>query len=216
MENAGKALLGRHLLQRRAGIGHRDEAVAGLVLADRLRHAIVEIILHRVRLGGAAGFAGDDEQRLLDVDCLLHRTHLRRIGGVEHAQFGKARLLREGLRQHFRPEARAAHAEHDGVGEFLALHALRKILVVGDIGFGRAVEPAEPFVLVIAGPDRFVLLPQPANFRGRAPFLRALGHGLAEPVAERKLLRIDAAGERRQRACAPPRRRACRQHRQTV
>ncbi len=36
VEDARKALLGRDLLQRRAGIGHRDEAVAGLVGADRL------------------------------------------------------------------------------------------------------------------------------------------------------------------------------------
>ena len=64
MEDAGKALLGRDLLQRRAGIGDRDEAMAGLVRADRLRDAIEEIILHHVRLGGAAGLAGDDEQRL--------------------------------------------------------------------------------------------------------------------------------------------------------
>jgi hypothetical protein len=33
-----KALLGRDLLQRRAGIGHGDEAVAGLVGADGLGH----------------------------------------------------------------------------------------------------------------------------------------------------------------------------------
>ena len=55
------------------------------------------------------------------------------------------------------PEARSAHAEHDGIGEFLALHPLGKILVVGDVGLGGdAVEPAQPFVLVGAGPDRLV------------------------------------------------------------
>ena len=36
VENAREALLGRDLLQRRAGIGHRDETMAGLVGADAL------------------------------------------------------------------------------------------------------------------------------------------------------------------------------------
>ena len=195
MEGTGKALPGCHLLQRRAGIGHRDEAVAGLVLANRLCHAVVEIILHRIRLGGAAGLAGYDEQRLGDIDRLLHRAYLRRIGGIEHVQLRKARLSRKSFRQHFGPEARSAHAEHDSIGEFLPLHAARKILVVGDVGFPCAVEPAEPFVLVIAGPHRLVLLPQPANFRRGTPIFRAFRHGLAEPVAKRKGLRVNAISE---------------------
>ena len=114
----------RRLLQRRAGIGDRNEAMAGLDLRpDRLRDALVEIILHRVRFGGAAGLAGDDEHGVGDVDPGLHRPDLRRIGGIQHVQLREAGLLAEGLGQHLRPEARSAHAEHDGVGEFLALHA---------------------------------------------------------------------------------------------
>ena len=174
VEDAGKALLGRDLLQRRAGIGDGDEAMAGLVLADGLGDAIEEIILHHVRLGGAAGFAGDDEQRVGEIDLLLHRAHLRGIGRIEHVQLREAGFLREGFRQHFRPEARSAHAEHDGVAEILPLHAAGKILVVGDVGGGRAVQPAQPFVLVVIGPDRFVLLPQAADRRRRAPVLGAL------------------------------------------
>ena len=196
VEDAGKALLGRNLLQRRAGIGDGDEAMTGLVLADRFGDAIEEIILHRVRLGGAAGFAGDDEQRVGEIDRILHRAHLRGIGGIEHVQLREAGFFGERFRQHFRPEARSAHAEHDGIAEILSLHAAGKILVVGDVGGRGAVQPAQPFVLVVTGPDRFVLLPQAADCRRCAPILGALLHGLPDAVAERELLPVDAAAER--------------------
>ncbi|MGY4314565.1 hypothetical protein ACVWW1_003892 [Bradyrhizobium sp. JR3.5] len=196
VEDTGKALLDRDLLQRRAGVGHRDEAMAGLVLADRLGHPVEEIVLHHVRLGRAARFGGDDEQRLGDVDILLHRAHLRRIGGVEHVQPREAGLVREGLRQHLRPEARSAHAEHNGVGEVLALHALGEILVVGDVGGRGAGQPAQPFVLVIAGPDRLVLVPEPSDLGRRTPFLGAFLDRLLDAGAERQLLMVDAAAER--------------------
>ena len=111
-----KALLGRDLLQRRSGIGHRDEALAGLLGADRLGDAGEEIILHDVRLGGAAGLAGDDEQRVGDVDRSLHGADLRGIGRIQHVQFRETGLACKGLRQHFRPQARSAHPEHHGVG----------------------------------------------------------------------------------------------------
>ena len=133
---------------------------------------------------------------LREIDRLFHRAHLRGIGGIEHVQFRKAGLLREGLRQHFRPEARSAHAEHDRIAEILSLHAPRKILVIGDVGCRRAVQPAQPFVLVVIGPDRFVLLPQPADRRRSAPVLGAFLDGLPDAVAECELLPVDAAAER--------------------
>ena len=195
VEDAGKTLLGRDLLQRRAGIGHRDEAVAGLVGADGLGHPREEIILHRVGLGGAAGFAGDDEHGVGEVDRGLQGADLRGIGRIQHMQFREAGLLREGLRQHFRTEARSAHAEHHGVGEVLPLHALRIILVIGDIGSRGAVEPAQPFVFVAAAPDRFVVLPEPADFCRCAPVLGGLLDRLGDGAAELQLLAVDAAAE---------------------
>ena len=126
----------------------------------------------------------------------FHRSHLRRIGGIQHVQLREAGLSGKGFRQHFRPEARSAHAEHHGVGEFLPLHALRKILVVGDIGGGRATQPAQPFVLVVAGPDRLVLLPEFSDFCRSTPFLGALLDRLGDAGAERQLLPVDAAAER--------------------
>ena len=78
-------------------------------------------------------------------------------------QFREAGLPGEGFRQHFRTQARSAHAEHDGIAEILSLHALGKVLVIGDVGGGRAVQPAQPFVLVVIAPDRLVLVPEPAD-----------------------------------------------------
>jgi hypothetical protein len=79
--------------------------------------AVEEIILHHVRLGGAAGLAGNDEQSPGEIDIGFHRAHLCRIGGVEHVQ-GKPDFLANVSASTW-AEARAAHAEHDGVGEFV-------------------------------------------------------------------------------------------------
>ena len=46
-----------------------------------------------------------------------------------------------------------------------------------------------------SGPDRFVVLPEPADLGRGAPFLGALLDGLAEIGAERQLLAVDAAAE---------------------
>ena len=195
VEDARKTLFGRDLLQRRAGIGHRDETMPGLLGADRLGDAGEEIILHHVRLGGAAGFAGDDEDGVGEVDLRLQAAHLRRIGGIEHMQFREAGLLRKGLGQYFRPEARSAHAEHDGIAEILPFHAMGIILVIGDVGCGRTVEPAQPFVLVGSGPHRFVVLPEPSDFRRGSPlFGRALDR-LADIAAEAERLPVEPCAE---------------------
>ena len=195
VENPREALFGRRLLQRRAGIGHRDEAMSGLAGANRLGNAIEEIVLHRVGLGGAAGFAGDDEQSFGDIDGFFHRADLYGIGRIQHVQFREAGFLRKSFRQHLGAQARSAHAEHDGVGEGLPLHAPRKILVVGDIGVACAVQPAQPLVLILAGPDRSVLPPQPSDFPRCAPFLGAVVDGLSELGAKGKILLVDTAAE---------------------
>src|SRR5581483_9543446 len=77
------------------------------------------------------------------------------------------------------------------IGEVLSLHASRIIFVIGDVGLRRAVEPAEPFVLVISGPYRLVLAPEPPDLGLGAPFLAALVHRLLDRVAKREFLRIN-------------------------
>ena len=69
------------------------------------------------------------------------------------------------------------------------------ILVIGDVGRGRAVQPAQPFVLVGAGPDRFVVLPEPADFRRGAPVFGRLLDRLADIAAERQRLPVEACAE---------------------
>src|SRR6516225_3768410 len=80
IEDPGIVELLGGLLERGAGIGHRDEAMSGLHRGpDGLSDAIVEIILHRVRLGRPAGLAGHDEHGLGDVDLGLRCAHLGRV-----------------------------------------------------------------------------------------------------------------------------------------
>jgi hypothetical protein len=137
-------------------------------------------------------FAGDDEQRVGKIDRRLQGADLRRIGRVEHMQLRETGLRGEGFRQHFGPQARSAHAEHHGVVEILALHAVRIIHVVGDIGRRRAVEPAQPLVLVGPAPDRLVALPEPADLSRCAPLFGRLLDGLSDIAAKLQLLAVDA------------------------
>ena len=64
-----------------------------------LLHALEEILLVNVRLEGAAGFAGDDEERLGEVDFLFDVLDLRRVGGVKNVQAREAWSLPEGERE---------------------------------------------------------------------------------------------------------------------
>ena len=85
-------------------------------------HPFEEILLEDIRFERGAGFAGDDEQRLGQIDFVFERLDLRRIGGIEHVQFGEAGDLAEGHRQNFRAQARSAHAQQQNVGEASALY----------------------------------------------------------------------------------------------
>ena len=116
---------------------------------------------------------------------------------VQDVQFRESGLLVEGLRQHLGSQARSAHPEHHRVGKMLSLDAVGEVLVIGDISGGGAAQPAEPFVLVVPGPDRFVVLPEPAYLARRAPGLRARLDRLAELAAQCQLLPVDAAAEHR-------------------
>ena len=91
---------------------------------------------------------------------------------------GEAAALAERLGQHFRPEAGAAHAEQQHVGEAglpsprpgTPAAACRSAMPVID-----DVEPGEPLGLVLAGPQRGVARPQlraPCRPRASRPGLR--------------------------------------------
>ena len=96
---------------------------------------------------------------------------LRGIGAVQHVETRPTGLLPEGLAQHFRPEARSAHAEQHDLGETAPLHLGREALQPSDIGklLLNDVHPADPFILVCPGPQRFVARPKTANASLLAP-----------------------------------------------
>ena len=120
-EDVAEAIGLGDLLHLRSGIGDGDEAAARFVRADGLLHALEEILLENVGLERGAGLAGDDEQGLRQIDFVFERLDLRRIGGIEHVQFGEAGDLAEGLAQHFGAKTGSAHAEQQDIGEVFLL-----------------------------------------------------------------------------------------------
>src|SRR5262249_49447896 len=102
MEDIAEVEISRGLLERRAWL--RDGNEIPPRIAGRLRHLVMEISVENVGFGRAAGLARYDEQRFCEIDLRLRSSDLRRIGGIENAQFRPARLVTEDLRQHFRPE----------------------------------------------------------------------------------------------------------------
>ena len=149
------ALAARARLERRAGVGDRDEAAA--VAAGRAPERIGEA----VGLERRARLRGDHEQRALD----RHRADRVGVGRVEHVQA----LAAVQLADHERGEARAAHAaEHDALvarsqrpGPGLELReALLRLLDRAD--------PPEPGVLARIGPERGVAREQARDLCRRA------------------------------------------------
>src|SRR5207253_10240894 len=83
----------RDLLQLRARVGDRNEALWRLLLADHFRHMLEEVLLEDVRLERRAGFARDDEERGREVDLALQRLQLGRVGRVEDSELRESVLL---------------------------------------------------------------------------------------------------------------------------
>ena len=131
--------------------------------------AFIEILLVDVGLQRRAGLAGDDEQGARQIDFGLDRPNLRGIGGVEHVQARKSGNVAERERQHLRAQTGAAHAEQDRVGKTFAFDLLREGMIALELIGADAVEPAEPAILVGAGPQRFVAPPEPADIIRAAP-----------------------------------------------
>ncbi len=175
VEHAAEPFRPRHLLDRGARIGDRDEMRCRFGLAERLLGALEEILLEDVGFERAARFARDDEQRPLQVDRAFDAADLRRIGRVDDLQSREARPAAKALRQHLGAEARSAHAEQQDVGEPGALDlggerlqmAGRLQLRVDDR------EPAEPLAFVGFGPQRGLARPQAPDLALGCATLRA-------------------------------------------
>src|SRR5450631_914675 len=111
MEDAGKAQLLGALLQRGTAIGYNDEVFGDLIHSSHCADAIEEIFHEDVGFQRTAGFGGDDEQRLAEIDRPCDRLDLCRIGAVQYVEARPARLSPESLTQDFRTQARPAHPE---------------------------------------------------------------------------------------------------------
>ena len=172
-ENGPEFVAFGNRLHFRPGVGYGDEPAAGLRVANLRPHALKEILLEDIRLQRASRFAGDDANRPCQIQFLLKRPNLRRVCRVQHVQLGKPGDFAEGHSQHFRAQARSAHAQQQRVFEFFAfdfrgqpLEGLKlRQLLLGD------VQPARPFPFVLAGPERRVSGPESAHLAVRSPVL---------------------------------------------
>src|SRR5262249_8469547 len=79
-----------HLLHFRTGIGYGNEMAADLTRANFRFHAFEKVLLEDIWLKCAAGFAGNDAKRLLQVELFLDGFDLRGIGRIEDVHFRKA------------------------------------------------------------------------------------------------------------------------------
>ena len=146
-------------------IGDGDEVLTRHVAFDPL-HAIVEIALKHLRLGGVARLRRDDEERLADIDLLLQVAYGRGHGGVEDVELRITIFLGEGAAKHLGTQTRSAHAQHYGIFELGLANFLRERDQFGNMrlhGLGN-LEPAQRvaddlLVLGIVLPHRGVLLP---------------------------------------------------------
>ncbi len=136
---------------------------ANVVTADSLRREVVKVFEKRKSLHRPAGFRRNEEQRLGEIQSLRVRGDGLGIGAVEHGEIEKARPHTKGETKDFRREARAAHAEQQGVREALGAHFVHKR---GDFGNGRAhhfrtVQPAQAIgdLSGFGFPDGVIVLP---------------------------------------------------------
>ena len=139
--------------------------------ANRLLSAFKEILFEDIGFESTSGLAGDDEQRLRNVDLVLERFHLRRIGRIEHMQVRKLRNPAKSHPQNFGTKARTAHPQKENVLKTAEMNFLREFLqfvLMRGLLFNN-VEPAEPLRFVVAGPEARVAIPQSLHLPARLP-----------------------------------------------
>jgi hypothetical protein len=78
LEVLSERCLLRLFVERRSGIGDGNEVAAGLRRSDLLADLLVEVCVEGVGFGGRPALAGDDEERLADVDSLFELLDLLR------------------------------------------------------------------------------------------------------------------------------------------
>ena len=86
VEDVAEAVVLGDLLHLGAGVGDGDEMAARLLGAHGLLHLIEEVLLEDIGLEGGAGFAGDDDERIGEIDLVAGRPDLLGVGGVDDAE----------------------------------------------------------------------------------------------------------------------------------
>ena len=166
-------------LQRRTGIGDRNECFPGFVGAQRRSDSGAEIVQEDIGLQSAAGFRGDDKKRVREIYRLVEGPELGGIGAVEHMKLWTPRLRAENFRHNFGAEARSAHPQQHEVLDAPSPHLLRKM--VKRAGIAHLLfddpEPAHPLVFFASRPERRVASPETPDFVLRAPEFQFAGEG---------------------------------------
>ena len=108
LEHLAEPPLPARVAERGSRVGDRDEVRAVGDLLPEVRQM-------RQRLGGGPGLAGDHEQGLREVQRPLDRKDLVGVRGVQYHQIQGAGSHAEGLPEHLRGQAGAAHpGQHGG------------------------------------------------------------------------------------------------------
>ena len=110
-EDGAEALPFGHFLQPGPGVGDGDKPPSGFRLTQDLPDPVEEILFQDIGFQGAAGLAGDDEERSGQVDRGFETVDLAWVGGVQDVKFRVSLLLAEGRGQNFGKEAGTSHSQ---------------------------------------------------------------------------------------------------------
>src|SRR6266436_5212802 len=129
-------------------------AIANFFFAHLGFHALEKVLLVNVGLERAARLARNDADGALEVHFRFDGFDLRRVGGIENVQLGKALDFSKGHAQNFGAEAGTAHAQQERMFEARLLHVLGDLLQgvnMSELFVGDG-EPAEPIAFVRRAP----------------------------------------------------------------
>ena len=150
-EHGAEVVVTLERLETLAGVGHRDEARAGVVegrRVDGIEGRFGPLPCRRlegVRLRRRARLAGDDDEGSQRIEVVEDGGHGRRVRRVKDAQVEVAVLTPERPVQDVRGEAAAAHPGDDRGGESVLDDAVAEALEARDLAREMlgGVEPAE-------------------------------------------------------------------------
>ena len=91
------------------------KSTAGFIRTHNLFRRLKKILFENIRFECAARLAGNNEEGLRDVNFVLERLYLCRVGGIENVKIGMVDSFAERFAQNFRTKARPTHAKQEGI-----------------------------------------------------------------------------------------------------